>query len=184
MSQISGRIDGNDFSAGRLFAQAPPVAIATEQQVLTGSRRYARRLLVTDLFIIALASLLPALFILGTPDLGSAGLTSVQQVALSGTMVSIAWMLSLVFFKTRAMGRVAVGMQEYKFLLYATAAVAGFISLVAVIFTSLELRLFVIVSLPAGLGLLLTTRWIWRRWLGRQAQRGFALSNVLIYGQA
>ena len=68
MSQISGRIDGNDFSAGRLFAQAPPVAIATEQQVLTGSRRYARRLLVTDLFIIALASLLPALFILGTPD--------------------------------------------------------------------------------------------------------------------
>lgn len=181
MSQISGRLEDHTFGTTRLFGSPRMVAPAVTSSVALGGRRYARRLVITDILIIAGASVLPAALAAGRFSSGGQQLS--EQFALMGGAVALSWALSLVLFKTRAAGRIAVGMQEYKFLVCATAAVAGGIGLFALITGNLDFKLFISLSLPVGLGALLVGRWGWRQWLLRQRQRGFALSNVLIYGQ-
>lgn len=183
MSQISGRLEGGAFDPSRIFSSNRPEAIAASVPAGLSGRRYRRYLMVTDLMIISTASVLPALLIAPTNANGQTALSSTQQYALIGVAVACAWMLSLVFFNTRAHGRIAVGMQEYKFLIYATAALAGSMGLLGLLTNALDMRMHVILSLPVGMLALLMGRWTWRRWLAHQRQLGFALSNVLVYGQ-
>ncbi|KAA0977543.1 sugar transferase [Paeniglutamicibacter gangotriensis] len=199
MSQISGRLGGNNIAALQTWKTAFPATSATAGITTAfGGRSYRRRVLMTDVVLICLASVLPAvLAMMAHQDAAGnvsrvasgIGLTNMEdsetpRFAIAGMLVAFCWILSLIFFRTRAIGRIAVGMQEYKFLAYATAALAGLIGALALITTATDLRIFLVVSLPIGLGTLLLGRWGWRHWLGIQRDRGFALSNVLIYGQA
>ncbi|MFL4473454.1 sugar transferase [Paeniglutamicibacter sp. MACA_103] len=200
MSQISGRLDGRKLGPFQAWSSTtlPVTASVAGIKAGVGGRRYRRRLLLTDVLIICMASVLPAAVAMGAvQDAGgsgralahSLGLTDVTvaqppRFALAGIIVAGCWILSLKFFRTRAIGRIAVGMQEYKFLAYATVALAGAIGGLALITATTDLRIFVVLSLPVGLGALLVGRWGWRQWLAIQRARGFALSNVLIYGQA
>lgn len=183
MSQVSGRLEGNNFGSSRLFGPTLSAAPAVASAAALDGRRYVRRLAITDFIIITSASVLPGLLMLAGNQATEGAQQLSQQFTLTGAVVALAWVLSLMFFRTRAAGRIAVGMQEYKFLVYATAAVAGGIGLFAIITGNLDYRSFIVLSLPVGLGALLLGRWGWRQWLARQRQRGFALSNVLVYGQ-
>ncbi|WP_411732525.1 sugar transferase [Paeniglutamicibacter sp.] len=200
MSQISGRLDGRKLGPIRAWHSTTlPVSTSVAgSNAGVGGRGYRRRLLLTDVLIIFMASVLPAAVALGAiQDAGgkgrglahSLGLTNLTvaeppRFALAGIIIAGCWILSLKFFRTRAIGRIAVGMQEYKFLAYATCALAGVIGSLALITATTDLRIFVVLSLPVGLGALLIGRWAWRQWLVVQRARGFALSNILIYGQA
>lgn len=183
MSQLSGRLESNDFGSSKLFSSTRTASTNAASTAAVDGRRYVRRLAITDIIIIAAASVLPEVFVLAGGQMDPEAHQLSQHFALTGAIVAVAWILSLVFFQTRAAGRIAVGMQEYKFLVYATAAVAGGIGLIAIITGNLDYKLFILLSLPVGLGALLLGRWGWRQWLSRQRKRGFALSNVLVYGQ-
>lgn len=183
MSQLSEHLEENEFSPARLFtSRRVSNAIASSAKGLNG-QRYRRRLAITDLLIVAVASILPAMLLVQGIELNETTTPTAPHFVLTGLVVAFAWMLSLKFFRTWSPGRIAVGMQEYKFLVYATGALAGSLGLVGVVTGSMDLRLYVVLSLPTGLAALLLGRWGWRCWLARQRQLGFALSNVLVYGQ-
>ncbi len=199
MSQVSGRLRGGNIDAWQAWRAPVPVAsFGSGINVALGGRSYRRRLLTTDSIVIFVASLLPAVLALATIKqgtgpgrsitevlgLGSLGLSTPPRFVLLGAVVSGCWMMSLNIFRTRAAGRIAIGVQEYKYLVCATAALAGTIGVLALVTTATDLRIFLLVSLPFGLASLLLGRWCWRRWLAIQRDRGFALSNVLIVGQA
>lgn len=132
-----------------------------------------------DVAVILGSSILPTVLALRS----EATLEQVDRVALAGLVVVLAWIVSLAVLRTRAVGRIAVGLQEYKYLVYATAAVAAFLALATVVTQWVNFRPYIILTLPVGLTALLLGRWTWRAWLAHQRQRGFALSNVLVYGQ-
>lgn len=184
MSQVSEQLEGSDFSAARLFTSGL-VNTSTQTSIKrVNGQRYRWRLAITDVLIIIVASVLPAVFIAQGIAPETARLSHEPYYVVTGMAVALAWTLSLKFFRIWSPGRIAVGMQEYKFLVYATGTLAGSIGLVGVITGAMDLKLYVVLSLPIGLTALLLGRWGWRHWLAQQRDLGFALSNVLIYGQA
>lgn len=183
MSQISGKILGGPFR------QEKGVGLRRESMILPGAacingRSYARRLVLTDTMIIAVSSLVPLALLMSGAELDQWDNELLSRTLAMGLTVALFWSFSLVLFRTRSTGRIAVGMQEYKFMVGATGVVAGTLALIAVLTDNHDFKLFLILSLPTGLSALLLGRWIWRCWLVKQRQKGFALSNVLVYGQA
>lgn len=186
MSQVSGKLNGHNFEPSRAWA-APRISGVTRAARVPAASgldgaRYRRRLQVTDLLAVAAACALPAAATAqGTTALG---LGAQSHAALTEIVIAAAWAISLYVFDTHAIGRIAVGMQEYKYLVLATTALAGAIGILALLTSSLQLRGYLVLSLPLGLAGLLLGRFGWRQWLVRQRELGFALSNVLVYGQA
>ena len=74
------------------------------------------------------------------------------------------------------------GSLEYKRVINATFAVFGLVAILSYLF-QLELpRSYLLVMMPAGLLALLTSRFIWRRWLHMQRDSGAYMSQVLAVG--
>ncbi|WP_182353350.1 sugar transferase [Flaviflexus huanghaiensis] len=158
--------------------------LGTVREALHWRQRYRRRLLITDIAVITLAISLPVVF-----GVGGAGSVFVDEVNLAtsfglAAFVGVAWILALQLVHSRAAGYIAVGTYEFRAVIGGTAAVAGALSLIAVIGGDMGLRGFIVASLPAGLVGLFLGRWGWRAWLQSQRKRGHALSDVVIYGQA
>lgn len=183
MSQISSRISEESLSPLGSWAVLTPGSVQS-----TGTRRadghlYLRRIFGTDLLIIVAVSALPVLAL--TQESLSTGLVdqTLQFHVLAGLALSIAWMLSLWAFKAHSIGSVAVGMQEYKLMVYGSVCLAGVLGILISLLQADALRIYLSVSLPVGVMSLLLSRWSWRQWLAHRSRQGFALSNVLIYGQ-
>ncbi|WP_372696883.1 sugar transferase [Arthrobacter sp. JSM 101049] len=199
MSQLSGRMSGTGFEAvpewapgaSRRGTQRAASAIHWRQQ-------YRRRLLATDVLLVLAAVTIPVLVAAaGLPGTVGAGTRVAQwtgsiaglegglaRTAGLALLVAVSWLLMLHLFQTRAAGRIAIGVYEYKSVVDATAALAGWVAVLAVLGTDTGLRGFLIIALPFGLLALLVGRWSWRRWLQAQRRLGHALSDVVVYGQA
>lgn len=183
MSQISGRLDGASFDPIRVWNTATEQVLpAVPAPAGLDGRRYCRRLVLTDALVIAAAGATPAVATALAAEDPAGPYT--WQLVMTGMAVTLSWLLTMALFKTRAMGRIAVGMQEYKYVVYAAASLAGVLGVLGLMTPIPNLRIFVTMALPAGLAALLVARWAWRQWLQVQRQHGFALSNVLVYGQA
>lgn len=158
--------------------------LGTVREAVHWRQRYRRRLLATDILVITLAVALPVAY-----AAVGAGSVFIDEVSLAkssalAAFVAVSWIVALQLVHSRAAGCIAVGTYEYRAVIGATAAVAGALSLVAVIGGDMGLRGFIVASLPAGLIGLFLGRWGWRAWLQSQRKRGHALSDVVIYGQA
>jgi exopolysaccharide biosynthesis polyprenyl glycosylphosphotransferase len=161
-------------------------------------QRYRRRLLATDILVVSVAACVPVL--VAAASLNNAGgigarlaeLTGstatrdaeVGRTVLVGILVGAFWLLLLHLFQSRAAGRIAIGVYEYKSVVDATGVLAGWIAVVAVLGTDTGLRQFLLLALPVGVLALLIGRWSWRQWLQAQRRLGHALSDVVVYGQA
>ncbi|MDN6331670.1 MAG: sugar transferase [Micrococcaceae bacterium] len=199
MTQLSDRMSSTQVGsrAVRSAPAARPVA-RRKATAIDWRNRYRRRLLATDMLLITIAVSIPgAVFSLGMTTTGGfgeyvsrvSGSASVQDVghlrtAFLAAAVAMCWLVSLQLFQSRAAGRIAIGVFEYKAVVDATSALAGFLAVIALLGTDTGLRVFVVLSLPTGLLALLLGRWGWRRWLQPQRTLGHALSDVLVYGQA
>lgn len=183
MSQISSRLGENNLNALGSWTTLSPVSTRTVATVGSNGRAYLRKLFATDLLIIGAASALPALAMEQSAVSTPLSQSSAGPYVLTGVLLTIAWMLSLRSFKAHTLGSVAVGMQEYKFLVYAALVLAGALGTLIGLTGFGDLRVFLVITLPMGLVALLTSRWTWRQWLIRRSRNGYALSNVLIYGQ-
>ncbi|GER22688.1 exopolysaccharide biosynthesis polyprenyl glycosylphosphotransferase [Zafaria cholistanensis] len=133
-------------------------------------RRYQLNLLASDGLVI-MASVLLVLFMDGT-DTWPAALA-----------VASSWILLLSLFRAHCPRYAGVGATEYKRIIDATAATAGWLAVVDIAFGFQALRDFLVLSLPLGAALLLATRWVWRHRLLTTHAEGQALFNVLVVGQ-
>lgn len=135
---------------------------------------FTRILVVSDIVIIILSCLLVAM--IARP----ASLMSATIYVGAGFF----WILLMAICRTRAAQVVGVGAKEYKRLIDTTAIAAGATAVVAVGTGARDLRLLILLVFPAGLLCLLAERWTWRRWLYAKAEKGFALSHVIVVGNS
>src|SRR6185312_5889846 len=190
MSQLSGRMPGTGFEA--VPEWGPRVNQRETRRAASAihwRQQYRRRLLATDVLLVLVAVAIPVLVAAaGLPGSAGAGSRLAQWTGSIGgqegglartaglaLLVAVSWLLMLHLFQTRAPGRIAIGVYEYKAVVDATAALAGWVAVLAVLGTDTGLR---------GLVVLLVGRWSWRRWLQAQRRLGHALSDVVVYGQA
>lgn len=199
MSQLSERMTSTGFDA---MSSWTPTANRRKAQSAVSAvhwrQRYRRRLLVTDTFVVLGAVAIPA--VVATAGQNNAGGLGARLAEMTGSVftqeagmartlllascVAGFWLLMLHLFQTRAAGRIAIGVYEYKSVADATGALAGWVAVLAVLGADTGLRGFLILSLPVGLVALLLGRWGWRHWLQAQRKLGHALSDVVVYGQA
>lgn len=183
MSQISSKL-GEDHVSSLGTWTLPRPAIKRETGTIGAQgRAYLRRLYGTDLLVISLVSSLPAIVQAQNSQISRLLPGSTHYYALAGLLLTIAWMTSLQSFKAHRLGSVAVGMQEYKIMVYSGLMLSGFVGVLIVLTGQESLKIFLVLSLPLGLSALLASRWTWRQWLGLRSRSGYALSNVLVYGQ-
>lgn len=199
MSQLSERVSGTGFDAIPAWAPAGNRKATRPQATAVHWRqRYRRRLLATDTLVVVAAATVPVLVAAAGLE-GSSGFWArvaevtgsataqdggIGRTLLVGAFVAALWLLMLHMFQSRAAGRIAIGVYEYRSVVDATGALAGWIAVVAVLGTDTGLRAFLILAVPSGLLALLVGRWSWRRWLQAQRRLGHALSDVVVYGQA
>ncbi|QYF72657.1 sugar transferase [Cryobacterium sp. PAMC25264] len=149
-------------------------------------RAFAVRLFTTDVVVILVAVFGSQLLWFGLQTVPLATPNGIS-VGASYTMVSVvlvfAWMLMLDAFATRDHKVIGSGTLEYKRVADATIRLFGLFAIVAFLFQIDFARGYFLTALPAGMLMLIATRWRWRQWLRARQARGFYLSRALLLGE-
>lgn len=140
---------------------------ATARRWQTG---YARRLLLTDIVIVAAS--LAAVHQLAVPELP----------VLSTGLLAALWVAALGATRSRDWRHIGAGVMEYRRVLVATAATFGLFFAVLVALEMDTPREHLIFSLPAGAAALLLGRWLWRRVLHARWRRGSWTHRAVVVG--
>ncbi|WP_353648541.1 sugar transferase [Nakamurella sp. A5-74] len=143
-------------------------------------RRFARRLAVTDLVMIAAAGI-------GVHLAGFSGRSverygvGVGPVAMT-VLFAAAWFAALSFTGTRRPLAIGFGPAEYKMVIRVSLAVFGAVALMSYLAAFPVPRGYMLLMLPIGLFSLLAGRYVWRRWLQARRDFGHYQSAVLAVG--
>ena len=150
------------------------------------AQKYARRLVITDLIVIAWAVVGTQIAWFGTLDAELNVSEYRGGFALNYSLISVvlvlAWLSFLALFATRDSRVIGTGNNEYKRVLDATIRLFGIVAIVAFLFKLDLARGYIVLALPVGSLALLASRWIWRQWLTAQRARGLYSSRVLLVG--
>lgn len=149
------------------------------------SAAYARRLLLTDVLVVALSVAGSQLLWFGVEDANLA-LTDPSSVAIGYTIVSLVlvagWLLALDLGGSREHRILGSGNLEYKRVSDSTFSLFGFFAILAYL-AKIELaRGYLLTALPIGLFLLLLSRWLWRQWLHKKRTNGEYTLRALLVG--
>lgn len=109
--------------------------------------------------------------------------TAVSYWLASAILVAL-WLLALSLADTRTPGVVGVGMTEYVRVIDSSLVLFGVIAIVAFLFRIDIARGYLLISLPAGIVLLLFIRWLWRQWLVAKRRVGKCASGVILIGSS
>jgi len=150
------------------------------------NRNFGRRLAATDTILVIIAVFGAHLLRFGFQDeqltIGDDTFDfEMGYLALSALFV-LGWLIALQMFGTRSVEIVGGGFTEYRRIADATIRVFGVLAIFALILQVQFGRFYLLIALPAGLLLLLISRWMWRRWLHRQRQNGHYLQRAIVIG--
>lgn len=153
------------------------------------SKRYRYYLRLTDLLIVS-ATVVGAQLLRfgnGSEDYLLSTISSLD-VTLTYTILSIllilGWMLSLAAAGTREPAVIGAGSTEYRLVIEATVRLFGVLAIVDLLFKLDISRGYLLISFPTGLILLLTSRWLGRKWLSKMRGDGRCLDRALIIGES
>lgn len=158
-------------------ALAPRVQPSLERRHLW-ERRYRRRLAATDSVGVVLAAVAAVMFETG----GAVHPAALAEPARIGIFVVGAWTTLLVLARTREPGVLGAGSTEYKRIGQATGFAFGILSTIFIVAQLPGLRSQLIIALPFGLVALVFGRWLWRKWLIHERERGECVSRVIVAG--
>jgi exopolysaccharide biosynthesis polyprenyl glycosylphosphotransferase len=148
-------------------------------------RAFAARLFATDIVVIVIAVFGSQLIWFGFESVGV--VSELDSLRSGYTAVSIVlttvWVLMLYIFGTRDHKVIGSGTLEYKRVTDATIRLFGLFAIVSFLFRIDLARGYFLTALPAGVLLLLFSRWQWRQWLRRQQGKGTYLSRSLLMGE-
>ncbi|SMH39586.1 Undecaprenyl-phosphate galactose phosphotransferase, WbaP/exopolysaccharide biosynthesis polyprenyl glycosylphosphotransferase [Rathayibacter oskolensis] len=138
-------------------------------------RRYSRRVLAADVFIVLGAVSLAAALRFSSESLST-------DLAVAALLAAL-WTGAVLLAQRRLPHLIGEGADEFRRLLSATILTFGIAS-VASVLTRIDLpRLHVLVALPIGLGGMLAAHALSRRHLARERRAGRALSRVIVLGR-
>jgi len=160
--------------AGPDFGVAPR-ATTTLDHRRRWERRYRAILHVTDVGVIGFAAGLALSIQL---QLGADPLDTILRACL----LCVLWLAMLGGTHTRDAALFRPSAAEYRGVAHATGLAFGVLALGDVLLSLHGMQLLVLVALPSGLGLLVLSRWSWRRWLTEQRAQGAFSSRTLVVG--
>jgi exopolysaccharide biosynthesis polyprenyl glycosylphosphotransferase len=145
-------------------------------------RHYRTRVLTTDALCVLASVMAAYLLRFNGEDAARVGGTfspSYQSVSL---LLIGAWFASLTFGRTQRRRTAGFGPDEYMQVISVTWRLFAAIAVGAYLLHMEVARGYLIIAMPLGLTLLLTTRLLWRRWLNRRRASGQYLSRVVVVG--
>ncbi|MTE23292.1 exopolysaccharide biosynthesis polyprenyl glycosylphosphotransferase [Microbacterium sp. ZXX196] len=148
-------------------------------------RRYALGLFVTDALALVWVVIGTQIGWLGAhsgADVSVAGGNVMLSYTTFSVFLVLGWLAALALRDTRDPRIITVGWEEYRRVVEASVRFFGIVAIVAVIFQINLSRGYLLISLPAGVLVLLATRWLWRQWVNVQRAQGLYLSRVLLVG--
>lgn len=156
------------------FVVAPRATTALEQR-RRWERRYRTLLHATDAGMIALAV---GLTVSIQIQLGAGLLESMVHASL----LSALWLAMLGGTHTRDAALFRPSVAEYRGVARATGSAFGALAVGDALMSLHGMQLLLLVALPSGLGMLVLSRWSWRRWLVAQRAQGVFSSRTLVVG--
>lgn len=108
-------------------------------------------------------------------------ITEFSYWLFSGLLVLV-WMLALALADSRNDRVIGTGTEEYVRVTRASFGLFGAIAIIAFLVRIDVARGYLLISLPAGIALLVFTRWLWRQWLVAQRSMGRYSAKVLLVG--
>ncbi|MFK5582070.1 sugar transferase [Serinicoccus sp. LYQ131] len=141
---------------------------------------YLRTVRILDLVAVSLAVLAAYVSRFGT-DPAVLGTLQIRYEYLAVAFVAF-WMMALHLQNSYDGRLVGHGVQEYRQVFQASLWLFVLLAIVGYAFQLEFARGFVLLAFPLGTLLLLQSRWIARRWLVRQRQRGLLSDRVLLVG--
>jgi exopolysaccharide biosynthesis polyprenyl glycosylphosphotransferase len=166
------------------------VAVSNASSIGTPRRRqwqraYATRLFITDILVIIVAVFGSQLVWFGFEVVEVATETAALRSGYTAVSIILAmiWMLMLDIFATRDHKVIGSGTLEYKRVTDATIRLFGLFAIVSFLFRIDLARGYFLTALPAGVLLLLFSRWQWRQWLRRRQAKGTYISRSLLMGE-
>lgn len=103
---------------------------------------------------------------------------------LLSLLLGAVWFATLTFFDTRDPKVIGVGYEEYRRIVDASIRLFGLIAIVAYLLRAEVARGFLLLALPAGLVMLLISRWMWRKYLHMQRSFDRWSDRVVVVGAA
>ena len=149
-------------------------------------RIYARRLAFTDILVIIWVVFAIQLLRFGFDEIPVSGLSN--QAALSAgyftisVVLVISWSIILGIAGSRDYRVLGTGFEEYKRIVDASIRLFGLVAIVAFLLRIDLARGYILLAFPAGIVVLVFTRWLWRQWLATQRSSGDFVSRVLLIG--
>ena len=149
-------------------------------------RRYSRRLLLTDALVLVVVVFGAQLIWF---DNGQAHLNILRDTRLSDLSywffsagLILAWLWALSLADSRSHRVIGTGTTEYRRVVEPSLRVFGLIAIAAFLLQIDIARGYLLISLPAGVLLLVLSRWLSRQWLLARRRHGGFMSRVLLVG--
>ncbi|WP_407107447.1 sugar transferase [Rhodococcus aetherivorans] len=143
---------------------------------------YVTRLFWTDNIMVVLAVVLAHVVRFGEADLLAATSFSEENYAVVSVCLAVAWIGTLVLFRTRSRRVIGSGYEEYQRVITGTLRLFGAIAIISLVFKLDLARGYLAIALPTGLILLIFSRWMWRRVVAQKRSRGEFQTSVLVVG--
>ena len=174
-------VEGRDQAAAM-----PPVPASRDTSRWTWPQRYAVLIAITDLVVVAASIAGAQVLRFGLDAVDAARIEHSFELSLNYTLLSVLlaaiWFASLSITGTRDPRIVGTGSTEYRRIVDATFRVFGLVAIVVFLIKLDLVRTYILIALPAGLILLLVSRFLWRRWLVAQRRHGRYSYRVLLAG--
>ena len=151
-------------------------------------RAFARRLLVSDLAVLAAVVFGTQLVWFGWGN-SSVSLREDSRLSaipywLFSTLLVVVWMWSLALIDSRSDRTVGTGATEYIRVISGSVRLFGFIAILAFLLRVDVARGYLLLSFPIGVAFLVLERWSWRQWLVAKRRKGEYCARVLLVGSA
>lgn len=161
-------------------------ALATAHTVNLWRHAYAKRLSVTDAFVVCAAVAIAQFARFGLGDSRVVGLSFLRaefEYSMFSVALIVVWLLALRLSGSRNAKLIGGGSLEYKRVADATVRLFGVLAILAFGFQLQLARGYVLVAFPIGLAFLFLGRWVWRSWLLRQRHEGRYTHHAVILGE-
>ena len=175
-----------DAAAAPMTAAGSAQASRPSPKQRNWRRRFARRLRVSDLFVLIWVVFGAQIVWFGTGNVDlaiheNAAITDVSYWMFSAGLV-VLWMWALSLIDSRSERVIGTGTAEYVRVANASLTLFGFIAITAFLLRIEVARGYLLLSLPAGILVLVFSRWMWRQWLIAHRSMNEYSARVLLVG--